>query len=80
MVCSRCHGIGRISKPAPLTARPQEERAATVAAGIPAIGAAVVGWASVQASQGKLNIGVVRVVAMLGAEVGGLAGYSIGAR
>jgi membrane-associated protein len=49
-------------------------------AGIPAIGAAVVGWAAVLASQGKLNIVVVLVVAMLGAEAGGLAGYSIGDR
>ncbi len=49
-------------------------------AGIPAVGAAVVGWASVLASQGKLNIGLVLVAAMAGAEVGGLAGYSIGAR
>jgi membrane protein DedA with SNARE-associated domain len=49
-------------------------------AGIPAIGAAVVGWAAVVASQGKLNIYVVLVVATLGAEAGGLAGYSIGAR
>ncbi len=47
-------------------------------AGIPAIGAAVVGWAAVLASQGKLNIYAVLVVAMLGAEAGGLAGYSIG--
>jgi membrane protein DedA with SNARE-associated domain len=49
-------------------------------AGIPAIGAAVVGWASVLASQGKLNFGLVLVVALVGAEVGGLAGYGIGAR
>ena len=49
-------------------------------AGIPAIGAAVVGWASVLASQGKLNIAAVIVVALIGAEVGGLAGYGIGAR
>src|SRR2546427_13139638 len=49
-------------------------------AGIPAIGTAVVGWAAVVASQGKLNIVVVLVVATLGAEAGGLAGYSIGAR
>jgi membrane protein DedA with SNARE-associated domain len=49
-------------------------------AGIPAIGAAVVGWAAVAASQGKLNIYAVLVVAMLGAEAGGLAGYSIGNR
>jgi membrane-associated protein len=49
-------------------------------AGLPAIGAAVVGWAAVLASQGKLNIVIVLVVAALGAEVGGLAGYSIGVR
>jgi len=48
--------------------------------GIPAIGAVVVGWASVLASQGKLNIAVVLIVAALGAEVGGLIGYAIGAR
>jgi membrane-associated protein len=49
-------------------------------AGIPALGAAVVGWAAVVASQGKLNIAVVLIVATLGAEAGGLAGYSIGDR
>ena len=49
-------------------------------AGIPAIGGAVVGWAAVLASQGKLNIVAVLIVAALGAEAGGLAGYAIGAR
>jgi len=49
-------------------------------AGIPAIGAPVVGLAAVVASQGKLNIAVVLIVAALGAEAGGLAGYSIGDR
>jgi membrane protein DedA with SNARE-associated domain len=49
-------------------------------AGIPAIGAAVVGWAAVLASQGKLSIFVVLIVAALGAEAGGLAGYGIGDR
>jgi membrane protein DedA with SNARE-associated domain len=49
-------------------------------AGLPAIGAAVVGWAAVLASQGKLNIVAVVIVALLGAEVGGLAGYGIGFR
>jgi membrane protein DedA with SNARE-associated domain len=49
-------------------------------AGIPALGAAVVGWASVLASQGKLNIFAVLIVAALGAEAGGLAGYGIGNR
>jgi membrane protein DedA with SNARE-associated domain len=47
-------------------------------AGIPAIGAAVVGWAAVVASQVKLNIVVVLIVAGLGAEASSLAGYSIG--
>jgi membrane protein DedA with SNARE-associated domain len=49
-------------------------------AGIPAIGAAVVGWASVLASQGTLNFVTVIIVALIGAEVGGLTGYGIGAR
>ena len=49
-------------------------------AGIPAIGATVVAWAAVLASQGKLNIIAVLVVAALGAEAGGLAGYAIGDR
>ena len=48
--------------------------------GIPAIGAAVVGWAAVLASQGELNIVLVLIVAALGAEAGGLIGYAIGAR
>jgi membrane protein DedA with SNARE-associated domain len=46
-------------------------------AGIPAIGPAVVDWASVLASQGKLTIVVVLTVAALGAEAGGLAGCSL---
>ncbi len=49
-------------------------------AGIPAVGTAVVGWAAVLASQGKLNIVAVLIVAAIGAEAGGLAGYSIGDR
>jgi membrane protein DedA with SNARE-associated domain len=49
-------------------------------AGIPAIGAAVGGGAAGLGSQGKLNIPVVLIVAVLGAEAGGLAGYSIGDR
>jgi membrane-associated protein len=48
--------------------------------GIPAVGPAVVGWAAVLASQGKLNIVAVLIVAALGAEAGGLIGYAIGAR
>jgi membrane protein DedA with SNARE-associated domain len=49
-------------------------------AGIPAVGATVVAWAAVMASQGELNIFVVLIVAALGAEAGGLAGYGIGHR
>ena len=48
--------------------------------GVPAVGAAVVGWAAVLASQGKLNIWWVLIVAALGAEVGGMGGYHIGER
>jgi membrane protein DedA with SNARE-associated domain len=48
--------------------------------GIPAIGTAVVAWASVLASQGKLNIFAVLIVAALGCEAGGLIGYDIGDR
>jgi membrane protein DedA with SNARE-associated domain len=47
-------------------------------AGVPALGATVVAGAAVVASQGKLNIFVVLIVAALGAEAGGLAGYGIG--
>jgi membrane protein DedA with SNARE-associated domain len=49
-------------------------------AGIPGVGTAVVGWAAVLASQGKLDFVAVLVVAAMGAEAGGLAGYSIGDR
>jgi membrane protein DedA with SNARE-associated domain len=49
-------------------------------AGVPAIGAAVVSWAAVLASQGKLNIVPVVIVALVGAEIGGLTGYGIGFR
>lgn len=49
-------------------------------AGIPAIGATVVGWAAALAGQGKLDIAAVLIVAILGAEAGGLAGYYAGQR
>jgi len=49
-------------------------------AGIPAVGATVVAGAAVLASLGKLNIYVVLIAAVLGAEAGGLAGYGIGHR
>lgn len=49
-------------------------------AGIPGIGATVLGAATVAASQGQLNIAAVLIVAVIAVEVGGLAGYSIGVR
>lgn len=49
-------------------------------AGVPAIGGAVIAGAAVAASQGSLDLGAVLVASVLGTEVGGLAGYSIGLR
>jgi membrane protein DedA with SNARE-associated domain len=49
-------------------------------AGVPAIGGTVVAGASVLASQGQLNIAGVLAASILGAGVGGLAGYEVGAR
>lgn len=49
-------------------------------AGIPGIGATVLGAATVAASQGNLNIVAVLVVAIIAVEVGGMAGYSVGMR
>jgi membrane-associated protein len=49
-------------------------------AGIPGIGATVLGAATVAASQGKLNVAAVLIVAILAVEVGGLVGYSVGIR
>src|SRR5215469_16456029 len=46
--------------------------------GIPVIGTAVIGFAAVLASQGRLNIVAVLAVAAIGCEVGGLGGYGIG--
>jgi membrane protein DedA with SNARE-associated domain len=46
--------------------------------GIPFIGTAAIGAAVVFASQGKLNIAAVLIVAVIGNEVGGLLGYKIG--
>jgi membrane-associated protein len=48
--------------------------------GIPLIGTAVIGGAAVLASQGRLNIAAVLVVAAIGCEVGGLGGFRIGYR
>lgn len=47
-------------------------------AGVPAIGSAAVAAAAVGASQGNLNLAGVIVVSVIGGEVGGLIGYSIG--
>ncbi len=49
-------------------------------AGIPGIGATVLGAATVAASQGKLDIAAVLLVAVLAVEAGGLVGYSVGIR
>jgi len=48
--------------------------------GVPFIGTAAIGAAAVFASQGKLNIAVVLIVAVIGNEIGGLLGYRIGDR
>lgn len=49
-------------------------------AGIPGIGATVLGAATALASQGRLNVTAVLVVAVIAVEVGGMAGYSVGVR
>jgi membrane protein DedA with SNARE-associated domain len=49
-------------------------------AGIPGIGATVLGAATALASQGRLNITAVLVVAVIAVEVGGMTGYSVGVR
>lgn len=49
-------------------------------AGIPGIGATVLGAATVAASQGKLNIAAVLIAAIIAVEAGGLVGYSVGIR
>lgn len=49
-------------------------------AGIPGIGATVLAAATVAASQGKLNITAVLIVAIIAVEFGGMVGYSVGIR
>ena len=49
-------------------------------AGVPVIGTAALGTAAVGASQDKLNLAAVIVVAVLAGEAGGLGGYAIGRR
>ena len=48
--------------------------------GVPIVGSAVIGVAAVLASQGRLNIVAVLIVAAIGCEVGGLGGFRIGYR
>ena len=49
-------------------------------AGVPFIGTAALGAAAVAASQDKLDLAAVIVVAVLAGEAGGLVGYAIGRR
>ena len=49
-------------------------------AGVPFIGATALGAAGIAASQGKLNLPAVVLVATAAGEVGGLIGYAIGDR
>jgi len=49
-------------------------------AGVPVIGTAALGTAAVAASQDKLDLAAVIVVAVLAGEAGGLGGYAIGRR
>ena len=49
-------------------------------AGVPIIGTAALGTAAVAASQDKLDLAAVIVVAVLAGEAGGLGGYAIGRR
>ena len=49
-------------------------------AGVPVIGTAALGAAAVAASQDKLDLAAVIVVAVLAGEAGGLGGYAIGCR
>ncbi len=49
-------------------------------AGVPAIGTAGLGAAAVAASQGRLDLTAVIVVATIAGEAGGLGGYAIGRR
>ena len=49
-------------------------------AGVPFIGTAALGAAAVAASQDRLDLAAVIVVAVIGGELGGLGGYGIGRR
>ena len=49
-------------------------------AGVPAVGPAAIGAATVAASQNKLDLTAVVAVSVLASEVGGICGYAIGRR
>ena len=49
-------------------------------AGVPAVGPAAIGAATVAASQNKLDLTAVVVVSVLASEIGGICGYAIGRR
>jgi membrane protein DedA with SNARE-associated domain len=49
-------------------------------AGVPAVGTAALGAAAVAASQDKLDLATVIVVATIAGEAGGLGGYAVGRR
>jgi membrane-associated protein len=49
-------------------------------AGVPFVGATALGAAGVAASQGRLNLALVVIVATAAGEVGGLIGYAVGNR
>src|SRR5579862_9776474 len=48
--------------------------------GVPLVGTAIIGLAGTLASDGRLNLAGVLVAALIGCELGGLAGYEIGTR
>ena len=48
--------------------------------GVPFVGTAALGAAAAFASQGKLNIAAVFIIAVIGDEIGGLLGYKLGDR
>ena len=49
-------------------------------AGVPAVGPAAIGAATVAASQNKLDLTAVVAVSVLASEIGGICGYAIGRR
>ena len=49
-------------------------------AGVPAVGPAAIGAATVAASQNNLDLTAVVVVSVIGSEIGGICGYAIGRR